>query len=291
MFFTQFAYAQNFFQIYRPLKPFPQEFIYLYESAQINDFKQSHQGKFNFTQFTEKLDHFCQENRPEEITLYFKSIIYKKFLEVHNSKIFDFDLNKSVSDKIADLLASNKEANINERYLSISEWLVSAIFYDIKNIMNDPLFSTYKLAKEQKSIEGIRIYNKIGLLAPLINNILELTPAEFNNFTSDVSFSLFDSIIKSMDIISKLMPKIVDPLKAEIKKNTPTSCFQIIKVPIISDKTKDIENILQKIETPSASNIIIKNYWVPKNAPPNYPTPDPNYSPPAQLPKPINDWN
>lgn len=279
------ANCQDTLQIFHPQKPFPQEFIYLYESAQINEYKNGHKGAINFAQLTKKLDHFCQQTRPEEITLYFKTIIYKKFLESQNSKIFDFDLNKSVTDKFIEILANNRENGASKRYLSLSHWLISAIFYDIKDIMSDPMFTTYKLAKEQSSSSGIKIYNKIGLLAPLISSIIELSPDDFNAFVSQIAQSLLENINTSIDLFAKVMPN-NDP---KITKNK--SCFENLKFKLVADKNKNMESILQKIEVPAAPNMIIKNYWVPKTAPVNYPTPDPNYSPPAQLPKPINDWN
>lgn len=287
IFFNNSLLAQDHILIFRPLRPFPQEFVYLFTSVQIQEYKKNNteiDPQF-FSNLVKKLESVCLTSRPEEITLYFKSQIYKKFLENKKIKKSEVELSKATLSKIADLLANNEDQNIKQKYLPFPLWLISAVFYDFKGLMENPLSQSYKLLVEQKSKDGLIISSKLSLLSPLIQDMLELSPEEFNESTISLAKQLIEDIVKNLDTFVKIFPVF------EKQNNPSQKCFESFKIGLIKNKEKDLENILQNFTGPSAPNTIIKNYWIPKNLPPNYPTPNPNYQAPTQLPKPINDWN
>jgi hypothetical protein len=283
---TSFSASSNSHVIFQTGKGLPLEFDYILESIQ--KYITSNKEKTLFKQKISKLDQLFSKMTKEEIFFIIKSESYKTILKIKPQ----FAIKKSYYDQksltVFDKFLSSKTIS------SFSKWVARSIYNDLKNIYSSSEFTTYMYRKKNSSIltkEYILIDKKLNILLPWVGYLLLSRPNEFEEDMKKYMTELFEKIsIYANQYLqfSKFEKVEISPLKTKLR-------FFYIKEYIDPIQT-DIGSSVLKIED---INIDPDQFlvdedaisgWVPKNAPPVIPTPDPNYIKPDKLPVPTNDW-
>ena len=123
---------------------------------------------------------------------------------------------------------------------------------------------------------------KFDFILPWYEEIINSTPEEFHEGIKETLFDLLNVINRKGDDWMKFSR--FDKFK--IDPNKKTLSFFTTKSPTEVQKAKKEDEILGLTieEEPKPT---VKAEWVPRNAPMD---PNPDYVPPADLPKPVNDW-
>lgn len=272
--------------IYKPHPSLPLEFIFLvnsYQNYPLND-KEKNNLKENIV-FLEVA--FAKLNKTE-IHNIVKSQIYKtiiNFLALKKAPLkFDVD----------DAETFLKKRISNSKYQLFSKWLMSAFYKDLKDIIKNNLNSKVLNKKMERKFKL-----PLSLLFTWIELMKSKSFDEFQIFMKMLSHKIFINIkkrIREFILFSKFEK--VDFQNELSKKN-----FFIEITKDGEDKTtqeKKQSKILEILAPISEDSLILpgvlkqKKEWMPKEGEQNInidpPQPDPDYIPPKQLPKPVNDW-
>ena len=263
---------------YYPKNDLPAEFSYLIESIQLYPLEDKERETLG--QKIKDIDQMLSELTKEEVYFLLKSEIYKGLLEQPKLKNQYSYYNPDILKPLNQII----EVRI-EDYHKFAQWLMYAVYSDLRQTFDSPFYNTFAVKKKT----GLRIRNKniimmqrkFDFVLPWYEEIINSTPEEFHEGLKDTMFNLLDVIkVKMGDLI-----KFSRFEKFKIDPNKKTLSFFTIKSPEVGEKKE--EEILGLTITEEPKTTVKKEEWSPKNGPMD---PDPNYTPPDILPKPVNDW-
>lgn len=208
------------------------------------------------------------------ITIEINKVILKQY---RNNQIELKQNIKSKIIKIKDLIQS--EGN---HYHPFSLYLINSLLNEFIILVDTPYYRTFinkfKYKSSKITLNDKTLEKKIKFILPWINNILEVSPQEFNLFVSKIIIKILHSLDLNLQIIINNTKNL---------KNRNLIFFNQVE---ISKETKKITNI-EKILNIKPEDIIPTKTNIPASfLPPDYPKVDLDYKPPKTLPIPVNDW-
>jgi hypothetical protein len=241
-----------------------------------------------------KMDQAFEQLSKEEIFFIIKTEAYKSVL-------------KNKPELQIQKTSYNKEIiNFFDSYIKretispFAKWTLYSIKTDLEVILESSLFTTWLVRKKYNNpldSKLKRLEKKLNLLLPWYEYIRMTEPKDFDNSLKDMMISLLDKInLYTIQLLSYSSPTPIEisPLRPQFKFFEEREFDLEKKSEFVDTVEKVVESVLKKQAPPVLPTPV--NDWLPKDdgsLPENaraYPTPDPNYKVPDELPKPIDDW-
>ncbi|MCO4792498.1 MAG: hypothetical protein KC493_02205 [Bacteriovoracaceae bacterium] len=287
------SYAVNKKKILVPKSNLPVEINFLIQSIQMG--KLSPIEKRRIDQTIIKLDQLMEKLSKEEIFFVIKTEAYKVILKNKPDILINRNsYNKDILDKFDPYIKKSKLS-------PFSKWVLYSIKSDLEEIFESPLFATWKIRKKYKNNldrKLLRLEKKLELLVPWYEYISSTEAREFDENLKPVMMNLLERInlyffqlvkyssTQAMDL-SPIRPKFTYFEEKEFDLDTKSEVISVTLEKVVDSVLKD--NTPPALPTPV-------NDWLPRedgSTPETaraYPTPDPNYKVPDNLPKPVDDW-
>ena len=278
-------------KIYISNQTLPIEISYLISSLQKNHSTKNEKNKF--ANSISKLDQLFQKLNKEELFFIIKSESYKTILKIKPEYQIKESFYQDKSLKVFDKYFKS------ETISSFSQWIVKSIYYDIKNIYNSSVFTTYMFRKKNNAVltkEYIVVDKKLKILLPWISYLGITQPNQFEEDMYKYMTKLFEKLL----IYSEQYLKFSQFDKLEISPLNKNLRFFTLETPhlkSIKDKNVRIENILLDPDEFLVDEDVKESGWMPKDDTKGakllktpIPTPDPDYVPPEKLPESTSDW-
>lgn len=246
------------------------------------------------------LDKSFQFLTKEQIFRISKIEIYKQILKMNKaSKVKISEIVKSIPEKMT---AKTKDENYT--YSDFSKWLIQAISSDFEQILKDPNFYDYKtkMINKQKIVsKSLRtIDKKILLLVNWYKKIVFSSDSDLNSQCEEIGKYLLEKLnLLFKVVLSQTLEE--ENLEKWKLPNEKLVHFERVEKTSSEQKIQDtLTDVINEIDSKETSveekvKLIEPNEWRPSETeglvrPRNYPEKDPNYIPPKELPKPVNDW-
>lgn len=221
-----------------------------------------------------------------------KTEIYKEILRAEKKAKLDYVMINNIK-----LVKFEERILINlDSYNPFAKWLVNSLFNDFYTTVKNRYFATlkfrFKSKQELTSRELLVHKKKLEILYPWYQLIMNTEPEEFNLKVESILPELIHSIsdyVNYYALYTSFEESDVQPLPEPIKMTwiEPEKEADHKEMDVV-DKAIDE---LRETEGSGGED------WKPSDKematlvlPENYPTPDPGYKAPKELPKPINDW-
>ena len=190
----------------------------------------------------------------------------------------------------ADLLKDRKNLN------PFSMWLLSAVIRDLNRLMKTPEFREYlkfKRGAGKNTSKMLRYSKKMDLIIPWFLFFKNRTASEVNFELQEFMANLLKELTLSMEIFIELKKS----KQLTYPKKHRLTHFQQGRKKNIADIDPVLETIDEVIRKNKKSGLPVPTTdWIPKEGDfaiqrsQTIQKKDPNYIPPNELPKPIDDW-
>jgi hypothetical protein len=241
-----------------------------------------------------KMDQAFEQLSKEEIFFIIKTEAYKSVLK--NKP--DLQIQKaSYNKKILNYFDSYIEKDAISPF---AKWALYSIKSDLEELLESSLFATWLVRKKYNNPldnKLRRLEKKLNLLLPWYEYIKMTEPKDFDAGLKDMMLSLLDKInLYTLQLLSYSSPTPIEisPLRPTFKFFEEREFDLEKKTEFVQTLEKVVDSVLKDQKPVTLPTPV--NDWLPKDdgsLPENaraYPTPDPNYKAPEDLPKPVDDW-
>jgi len=248
-----------------------------------------------FQKSISKMDPFASLLNKDELHFTIKTEIYKGILKKYkNAPIEKANVNLAL---IQECTKKAEELKNKKKIHTFSYWVISALISDAKYLLTDPsnlnFLRVYK-AGEQGSDKNFPIWKrKLNMVVPWLVFFEGADEIEFESMIKNIHLETL-RVISQYLLVMVQNSRFDKNIDIRPSKFSNLKSFKWIEEKAALPKYPD-ENISKQNSSSPSEDI---KGWVPKDKPNDLnqpkaaidPAPDPNYVPPANLPKPVNDW-
>lgn len=264
----------------------PYEFRLLTHAA--NNYLTTSVDRYHLIEDLKAIDAALNVMKKEEQFFFIKAEIYKEILRY-----------KPQIELITRYIEPQSLSGLDQKAQEFKDnqyvrWLIESIRQDLTPLLSSSTRNTYLFQRQSKTpitdVELQKYENKLKILMPWAMLFLQKTNEEINIYCRELLQRSLKSIrlaLTEFNNISKNQAPAPagDVFKLShfnVRQNVPTQTTDILKDELLETDFNEIPARTDSTE------------WTPKEeaalSPEIFPTPDPNYTPPASLPKAQNDW-
>lgn len=273
---------------FTPDNKLPYEFLLLVDYLQKTEL--SFAEKLILQNNIQTIDYFLSTLEFKESFFIIKSEVYKSVLRNKPEQEISKDAYKKTSlTKLEGLITAQKAAH---PYVL---WLLNSIKDDFISLTNQTAYQAYILQKtggvEVTDLALASFERRMNFILPFVDYFNETKPENWERLIKKVALNTVESIaIYGMyqvrfSSFTYTAPTNLDSRELKFFK-------KVVLAPVVTPTPVSAEAVVEdalKKEISESQEVQNETQWVPKDD--NlFPTPDPNYVPPASLPAPVDGW-
>jgi hypothetical protein len=270
---TNIALGQETSLLLKGTQECPYELSLLVEEISSRKYDQSIKDRIQI------LDSLLEAIPKQESLVIIKAEIYKRTLDLGRKSVV-----KITQEELKNVNTINVDKNCNTQMGVFLKWLCSSVTAELISISSSIVIQNDSTNVQSKETSDLK---KIKILFPLFQKFSSLEYQEVELYFSPMLETILNSIISNLRNMHKYSFR---SKKLNERKNL--YFFEEVSKKALStpqtDQIAKIDNInnlsTTEEKTPERSD------WMPNEQNLIVIKPDPNYIPPAQLPKPSNDW-
>lgn len=262
----------------------PYEFRLLTKSA--NLYFTSSVDHYNLVNELKDIDASLEALKKEEQFFLIKSEIYKEILRFRPENEL---LTRYIEPQTLRQLEEKAKSFEQNAFVA---WLIGSIKEDLTPLLSSSIRNTYNFQRQSKTPitdnELKKYENKLKILIPWAILFLQKSDDEINLYAKELISRTLKSVGLALSEFNKISKNQVPAPVGDVFKLSHFSVTK--KLPEASNSALEKELLDTDFNETAATS---KSGWTPKEEETQtaiFPTPDPNYVPPAKLPEAKNDW-